>query len=300
MRNVQTNLPHLCDDELLLFAERELSSRRMRQARQHLAQCPVCRARTVELEGVMADFASLHEDALQVDRRSDQARRSALKATLSEASTASSSAAFGTVHGLSLASRQLACAFIALLLVVSAGWALRNLGRHPTANEADQISAALPSRRLTPGATRVVAVADLCQARAADAPTTIDAAIEQQVFFEYGLPASSRKAYELDYLITPELGGSSDIRNLWPEPYYSTSWNAHVKDDLEDHLHELVCEGKLPLSTAQDEIASDWIAAYKKHFHTDSPLSNAAILDRAAQVGISGRQWGSVEDSPSL
>jgi len=39
-------------------------------------------------------------------------------------------------------------------------------------------------------------------------------------------------AYEVDYLITPELGGATDIRNLWP--YGDTVWNAHVKDQLED------------------------------------------------------------------
>jgi hypothetical protein len=48
-------------------------------------------------------------------------------------------------------------------------------------------------------------------------------------------------------------------------------WNARVKDELEDHLHALVCEGKLPLGTAQNDISSNWIAAYKKYFNTDRP-----------------------------
>ena len=108
--------------------------------------------------------------------------------------------------------------------------------------------------------------------------------MEQQVFAEYGLPAASRTNYELDYLITPELGGSTDIQNLWPEPYASTSWNAHVKDDLENHLHEMVCQGKLPLATAQREIATDWIAAYKRYFHTETPLSNAAALANSGAI----------------
>jgi hypothetical protein len=68
------------------------------------------------------------------------------------------------------------------------------------------------------------------------------------------------------------LGGSSDIRNLWPEPYASTLWNAHVKDALEDRLHEMVCNGTIDLHTAQREIASNWIAAYKKYFHAEKPL----------------------------
>ncbi len=46
---------------------------------------------------------------------------------------------------------------------------------------------------------------------------------------------------------------------------YRTVWNAHVKDRLEDRLHALVVSGKLDLQTAQREIATDWIAAYKKY-----------------------------------
>jgi hypothetical protein len=34
----------------------------------------------------------------------------------------------------------------------------------------------------------------------------------------------------------------------------------------------MVCAGTVELSTAQKDIAGDWIAAYKKYFHTDKPL----------------------------
>jgi hypothetical protein len=71
-----------------------------------------------------------------------------------------------------------------------------------------------------------------------------------------------------------------DIHNLWPEPYSSSPWNAHVKDALEEHLHQMVCAGKLDLSTAQRDIATDWIAAYKKYFHTDKPLALSSDLIR--------------------
>jgi hypothetical protein len=78
----------------------------------------------------------------------------------------------------------------------------------------------------------------------------------------------------VDYLITPALGGSEDIRNLWPQSYSATIWNARVKDALEDRLHDLVCSGDLDLATAQQEISTDWIAAYKKYFHTDRPIES--------------------------
>jgi hypothetical protein len=68
------------------------------------------------------------------------------------------------------------------------------------------------------------------------------------------------------------LGGSASIRNLWPQPYFGRAWNAHVKDALEDRLHTLVCSGDLDLSTAQREIATNWVDAYKKYVQPNNPM----------------------------
>ncbi len=87
----------------------------------------------------------------------------------------------------------------------------------------------------------------------------------EKVFEEYGIPSARSAEYEVDYLITPGLGGDDDIRNLWPEPYHSATWNAHVKDALEERLHEMVCSDQLDLAEAQKAIATDWIAAYRKY-----------------------------------
>jgi len=97
--------------------------------------------------------------------------------------------------------------------------------------------------------------------------------VGRKVFEEYGIRDPGQHAYELDYLIDPELGGSDDIRNFWPQPYAASGWNSHLKDALEDRLHELVCEHKVSLATAQHDISTDWIAAYKKYFQTDGPLA---------------------------
>jgi len=40
-----------------------------------------------------------------------------------------------------------------------------------------------------------------------------------------------------------------------------------------NELHRLVCAGQLDLKTAQHDISSDWIAAYRKYLHSDLPLS---------------------------
>jgi hypothetical protein len=59
-----------------------------------------------------------------------------------------------------------------------------------------------------------------------------------------------------------ELGGSNDVANLFPEqaPGY------HSKDSLENRLHALVCAGAMTLRSAQEQIASDWEALYRRVF----------------------------------
>jgi hypothetical protein len=74
----------------------------------------------------------------------------------------------------------------------------------------------------------------------------------------YGF-TDSLSNYELDHLIPLELGGApDDIKNLWPEPYY-TDPNAHDKDRFENYMHNQVCSGNLDLVTAQNEIATNWV-----------------------------------------
>jgi hypothetical protein len=93
-------------------------------------------------------------------------------------------------------------------------------------------------------------------------------------------------------LIAPGLGGTENIHNLWPEPSKTAGWNALVKDDLEERLHQLVCSGDLDLSTAQRDIATDWIAAYKKYFHTDAPLPPHSRLGASVPSDLTKKNWG--------
>jgi len=144
--------------------------------------------------------------------------------------------------------------------------------QHPLHDVDTAVVSALPNRALTPGYTRPVKLNELCRMRQSNGPPDENVSLAQRVFRAYGLPASTSGSYELDYLITPDLGGADDARNLWPEPYATTEWNAHVKDELEDRLHTMVCDGQVDLATAQKEIATDWIAAYKRYFHTETPL----------------------------
>jgi len=92
----------------------------------------------------------------------------------------------------------------------------------------------------------------------------VPGSIKHKVYLEYGILSHKSGDYEVDHLISLELGGSNDISNLWPQSYHK-HWNAHMKDELEFKLHSMVSKGQLDLPTAQKEIALNWIAAYHKY-----------------------------------
>ena len=130
----------------------------------------------------------------------------------------------------------------------------------------------LPNPKLTPGDTLGVTKADICTPGYTKVVRAVPAAVKRQVYAAYGRSRRKGVCCEVDHLISLELGGSNRLRNLWPEPY-DIVWNAHVKDRLENRLHQMVCAGQLDLTIAQRAIASDWIAAYKRY---ESPNPQSA------------------------
>ena len=270
---MRTKRSHLSDEEILLFIDRELSSRGQVRAREHLGECQPCSTRRAELEGALTDFSRIHEENIGSLDSNVLHSRSLLQARIAESALRSNRGWASGLLRVGSLSRQLACAGIALMIVGAGYWAMHEFKKDRGAQSMEYQAFALPRRTLTPGAVFPVALDALCGTSAVDNDPPVNPTLQQAVFKEYGLPNSSRVAYELDYLITPALGGSDDIKNLWPQPYSST-WNARVKDQLEDHLHELVCQGQVQLTTAQKEIATDWISTYKRYFHTDKPQPN--------------------------
>jgi hypothetical protein len=124
----------------------------------------------------------------------------------------------------------------------------------------------LPDSAITPGA--IIDSADnncICQKGYSASVRNVPKSRKDSAYSLYNIKHHSRGEYEIDHLISLELGGSNDIKNLWPESYLTEPWNAHKKDRLENRLHRLVCIGKITLKEAQYEIAHDWIKAYKKY-----------------------------------
>jgi hypothetical protein len=122
----------------------------------------------------------------------------------------------------------------------------------------------LPNKTLTPGDTLDITREDICTPGYSSKVRNVPAAVKKQAYAEYGITSHKPREYEVDHLISLELGGSNSLKNLWPESY-SGEWNAHVKDKLENDLHRRICKGEVDLKDAQREIATDWIAAYKKY-----------------------------------
>ncbi len=294
---------HATDEELLLAADGELPARRATEVRAHLAACWDCRARMAETERAIAEFSRAYRQTLDLQLPAIAGPRALLKVQLADLSGKRESRSRQKFFQFSSTIRAAAYICASLLLVALVGRLFIQRSSLPeTSSAADSFeSGAVPNRSLTPGSTRRVTISDVCSMPHEEVVRNVSNSMRQQVFREYGIVQPNSDDYEIDYLIAPGLGGVEDIHNLWPEPYTSSKWNAHVKDALEEQLHEMVCAGKLNLSTAQRDIATDWIAAYKKYFHTDEPLSTSSDLTQTPELLIpasSIRVWPPVDSSP--
>jgi len=251
---MKPRFPHLTDEEILLAGEEgALAPARELAARRHLASCPRCADRAARL-------ASTLDEALW-------ACRAARDAETPRDARRGRRVAYGA-HPWGVAA-----AGVAGLLVL-AGTLVAGPGRAP-GGSGEQ--APLPRPELTPGSVRPITTEEVCGRGLTDAGTApVAAPVPRQVFEAYGLDYRSADDYELDFLVTPELGGAAEAANLWPQPYDAGPWNARVKDELERHLVRLVCGGHLDLAAAQRELATDWVDAYKRHFHTEAPLRQHA------------------------
>jgi hypothetical protein len=126
-----------------------------------------------------------------------------------------------------------------------------------------------PDRRCSPGAyysklTRAV----ICSA--SFRTDTIRDVSQNEKFAlerEYGMKASYYgRTMEIDHIVSLELGGSNNIANLFPEFANARPAGYHVKDALENRLHDRVCSGQMSLPKAQQQIAANWQKLYKQVF----------------------------------
>ena len=119
--------------------------------------------------------------------------------------------------------------------------------------------------RVTPGVTLHVTVATICQSGYATSVRDVPGSEKNQVYAEYGITHHTTDQYEIDHLIPLELGGNNTIGNLWPELNDHPKGYLNSKDILENRLHDLVCDGKVGLASAQKAIATDWVSTYHQY-----------------------------------
>ena len=272
---------HASDADLLLAEDGEFGGARMARLRRHLHHCRACADRREMLLAGLARLTRAQRE-VQPPERDAYAARVRLQALLAREAEAPGGLENWVAwprlgrRSAPLAAAGLTAAVLLAVLVVQQvdrrGDAVR-LAAGPGVLEP-----ALPRPDLTPGAVRRVSVEEICALDESVALPPVAASVARRVFEDYGADYRRAEEYELDFLITPELGGTADARNLWPQPYAATRWNAYVKDELEQLFQRLVCNGTIDISTAQREMATDWIAAYRRYFATDRPRRGATSL----------------------
>jgi hypothetical protein len=135
----------------------------------------------------------------------------------------------------------------------------------------------VPDLTITPGVVRHdLTVEQICSTKWGKDARAVTTAMKREVFTSYdikcrplhgkakNIPACGK--WEIDHLISRELGGADDVKNLWPQLYTGKPWNARMKDRVENRLHKEVCAGTIMLEQAQEEIASDWRVPYRRYF----------------------------------
>jgi hypothetical protein len=149
-------------------------------------------------------------------------------------------------------------AFLAIILLAATACVAQ------TAHYRQHGPATLNDLAATPGATTGMTAAQLC---AKDFRTgtvrNVTEATKRAACAAYGIAKADcvGTKVEIDHAISLELGGSNDLKNLWPEPYLPKP-GAREKDQVEDALHRQACAGTITLQQAQKEIVTDWYAVY--------------------------------------
>lgn len=135
----------------------------------------------------------------------------------------------------------------------------------PVSKDRCVINGALPDHECTPGAIFPDATKDIiCVPGYTAKVRNVSASTKKKIYTAYGLAYPQvTGTYEADHLIPLELGGSNEIANLFPEAGSPTP-GFHEKDLVENYLHQEVCAGRINLSSAQIQIANDWLAVYNE------------------------------------
>jgi hypothetical protein len=126
----------------------------------------------------------------------------------------------------------------------------------------------LPDPACTPGVVSTAVTeanlgSTICRpgyTKAVRPPASQTGAFKKKIMLAYHEPGALDD-YELDHLVSLELGGSNDAGNLWPERNDHPPGAINSKDPVENALHRAICANRVTLGAAQVAIATDWTTA---------------------------------------
>lgn len=152
----------------------------------------------------------------------------------------------------------------------------------------------LPDSACTPGSVLTTDISVICKSGYTKTVRNVSDTTRQKVFAEYGIPYSEHRNYEIDHLISLELGGSNDISNLWPENSNIANGSL-TKDKFENYLHSQICNGKMTVQEAQKQISGNWLKYYRESLaqnnnkqKSSSKKPDYALIASLVSVAVAG------------
>lgn len=128
-------------------------------------------------------------------------------------------------------------------------------GSTPHAHTSCQVRDSLPDPACTPGGIFPNATKEqICVPGYARSVRNVSSSTKEKVYVAYGVLSRKNGEHAIDHLISLQIGGSNEVKNLWPLAVEPKS----KKDKIENDLHDQVCDGKMSLKDAQIAIAKNW------------------------------------------
>jgi hypothetical protein len=118
-----------------------------------------------------------------------------------------------------------------------------------------------PNLKLTPGVIATSNLTTVCTQPSQH--IAVPFSDQGLVYSEYGYTTAQQHKYSLDFLVPPDLGGSTALANVWPAALRGVGF--FQKQQLNHVLHDLVCRRSVTLAQAQSQIKKDWYAAWLRY-----------------------------------
>jgi hypothetical protein len=123
-----------------------------------------------------------------------------------------------------------------------------------------------PDNACTPGDFVRKTKTDVCDGQTVR--PSLPTAEERAILRNYGLATFTGRDGEKDHRVPLVLGGTTDRRNIWPEPWGPGEFahRENAKDKLEDAILRRVCKGlphPMRVTTAVRVFLADWLPAFE-------------------------------------